>query len=38
MIGSPAERDRQAKPVKRRQQSVEQRAIFDGELAGQPIV
>ena len=36
MIGGAAERDGQAEPVERGQHAVEQRAIFDGELAGQP--
>ena len=38
MIGSAAERNRKVEPVERRQHAVEQRAIFDGELAGQPIL
>ena len=36
MIGGAAERNGQVEPVERRQEPIEQRAIFDGELAGQP--
>lgn len=38
MIRRAAKRDRQCQPVERRQKPVEQRAILDGELPGQPVL
>ena len=38
MVGRPAKRNRQAEPVERGQQPVEQRAIFHGELPAEESV
>ena len=38
MVRGSSERNGEIEPVKRRQQPIEQSAIFDRELAGQPIV
>ena len=38
MIRGPAERDGELQAVECRQEPLEQRVVFDGELAGEPVV